>query len=187
MTAVTYSLTTSLDGYTMDAGGSIDWSAPDEESFRLATDEVRGLGGHLLGRRLYEAMLYWDGREEDPALGPLERDFARIWNALPKVVFSRTLTEVRGAHTVLASDDLASEVARLREASDADVAVGGPMLAAAAADLDLIDEYRMRVRPVLLGGGTPFFATHGRRVHLEPLENRPLRSGVVYQRYRVLH
>jgi len=186
MRSVICSMTVSLDGRTTDLDGGLDWGAPDEEVFRLATDEVRGTGVHLLGRRLYEAMLYWEDADDDPSLGYSTREFAALWRALPKVVFSRTLTSVRG-NARLATGTLAEEVERLRaEPGEGDIAIGGPDLVAQAAALDLVDEYRLRTNPVLLGGGTPLFPQDGRRTDLELLECRALASQVLYLRYRVL-
>lgn len=96
MRSVTYSMNASLDGYIVGPDGSFDWTDPDEDLFRLATDEVRGAGVHLLGRRLYETMLYWEDAGQGRPLDGLQREFAAVWNALPKVVFSRTLSSVRG-------------------------------------------------------------------------------------------
>lgn len=184
MRDLTYSLTASLDGYVIGPDGRFDWAAPAPDVFALATDEVRGLGVHLMGRRLYETMLYWE--DVDVAtLDDAEREFARLWNALPKVVFSRTLTRVRGGAR-LATADLATEVARLREQADGDLAIGGADLAAQAASLDLIDEYRLRLLPVLVGGGTPYFAHDARLVRLERVETRECGGGVVYVRHRVV-
>ncbi|KSW19088.1 dihydrofolate reductase family protein [Cellulomonas sp. B6] len=184
MPDVVYSLTASLDGYVVGPDGRFDWAAPPPDVFALATDEVRGLGVHLLGRRLYETMEYW--RDVDPAsLDDAEREFAALWNALPKVVFSRTLTDVRGPAR-LATDDLATEVARLRDEVDGDIAIGGADLAHQAAGLGLIDEYRVRVLPVLVGGGTPYFAHDARQVPLRTVECRPYGGGVVYLRHRVV-
>jgi dihydrofolate reductase len=130
---------------------------PDEEVFRLATDEVREVGVHLLGRRLYETMLYWETADQNPSLDYSTLEFAAIWKALPKVVSSTTLSEVQGTAR-LASGGLTQEIERLRaEAGEGDIAIGGATLAAEAAALGLIDEYRARVYPVLLGGGIPFF------------------------------
>lgn len=185
MRSVTYSLGMSLDGYVIGPDGKFDWGAPDEEVFQLATDEVRTLGVHVMGRRLYETMLYWEGLEEDPSLTDLERDFATIWNRLPKVVFSSTLTDVQG-NARLASGSLAEEIERLRaEPGDGNIGIGGATLAAEAAGLDLIDEYLIRVSPVLVGGGVPFFAHDERRSDLTLLEARAFDSGVAYLRYRV--
>ena len=182
---VTYSMSTSLDGYVVGPDGGFDWSVPDDEVFALATEEVRGLAVHLLGRRLHETMLFWETAEQDRELGDAEREFAALWRALPKVVFSHSRTEVGGSNTRPAEGTLAEEVARWREApGDGEIALGGATLAADAAALDLIDEYRIRVYPVLVGGGTPYFARHPRQVDLELLENRTVGS-VLYLRYRV--
>lgn len=195
MRKVTYSMAMSLDGYVMGVDGGIGWTTPDQEVFRLATEEVRGVGTHLLGRRLYEAMLFWETVDEGPTLedGPLTwagaaedlRTFAELWKALPKVVFSTTLTSVQG-NARLASGSLVQEIERLRaEPGEGDIALGGATLAAAAAALGLIDEYRARVCPVLIGGGVPFHPANGQRVDLDLVELRALKSGIVYQRHRV--
>jgi dihydrofolate reductase len=185
MRSVTYSMGVSLDGYIVGPDGSFDWTEPDEEVFRFVTDEIRQVGVHLLGRRLYETMLYWETADQDPSLDESMRAWAALWNPLPKVVFSTTLSAVQG-NARLASGGLAEEIERLRAApEEGDIAIGGATLAAEAAALGLIDEYRARVCPVLVGGGTSFFAQHGRRVDLELVETRSFSSGVVYLRYRV--
>ena len=187
MRAVVYSMSTSLDGYIVGPDGGFTWSTPDEEVFRLATDEVRGVGAHLMGRKLYETMIYWDTAEQDSSLNDAEREFAAIWKSLDKVVFSQTLTAVEGENTRLASGGIADEIARLRQVpGNGEIAIGGGELAAEVAALGLIDEYRMRTYPVLVGGGTPFFARASRHVELELLENGTLGSNVAYARYRVI-
>lgn len=186
MHSVTYSMGVSLDGYIVGPNGTFDWADPDEEVFRFVTDEIRGVGVHLLGRRLYETMLFWDTADPDPSLGFSTREWAVLWKALPKVVFSTTLSAVRGSNTRLASGGLAEEIERLRaEPGDGEIAIGGAGLAAEAAALDLIDEYRVRVSPVLTGGGIPFFPQHERQVNLELAETRVFASGVIYLRHRV--
>ncbi|MFF9405600.1 dihydrofolate reductase family protein [Streptomyces anandii] len=185
MRSVTYSMSVSLDGYIVGPDGGFDWTAPDEEVFRFWTDDVRRLGVHLLGRRLYETMLYWETADRDPSLDAPTLEFAALWKALPKVVFSTTLREVEG-NTRLASGDLAEEIGRLRaEPGEGDIAIGGAALAAEAAALGLIDEYQIMVYPVLVGGGTPFFPRHERRVDLELVETRTFGSKFVHLRYRV--
>jgi dihydrofolate reductase len=185
MRRVTFSMSMSVDGYVVGPDGSFDWGDPDEEIFTLATDEVRQAGVHLLGRRLYEAMLFWETDDEDASLGFSTREFSEIWRALPKVVFSRTLSEVEG-NARLARASLAEEIERLRaEPEEGDIAIGGATLAAEVAELGLIDEYRVRVYPVLVGGGIPFFPQHERRTDLELVESRTLASKVLYLRYRV--
>lgn len=185
MRSVTYSMNVSLDGYIVDPDGGIDWTVPDDNVFRFWIDEIRDVGVHLLGRRLYETMLYWETADQERALDDAEREWAALWNPLPKVVFSTTLSSVRG-NARLASGGLAEEIGRLRaEPGPGDIAIGGATLAAEAAAAGLIDEYRTVVYPVLVGGGIPFFPRHERRVDLELVETRTFDSGVVYLRHRV--
>jgi dihydrofolate reductase len=185
MRSVTYSMNVSLDGYIVGQDGDFGWTAPDEEVFRFVTDEIREVGVYLLGRRLYETMLYWETADQDPSLDGAMLEWAAIWKPLPKVVFSTTLSSVQGSAR-LASSGLAEEIGRLQaEPGEGTIAIGGATLAAEAAALDLIDEYRMRVHPVLVGGGVPFFPRHERRVDLELVETRTFSSRVVYLRYRV--
>ncbi|MET9256657.1 dihydrofolate reductase family protein [Streptomyces sp. NPDC003717] len=187
MRSVTYSMSTSLDGYVVDPDGGIDWTAPDPEVFRFWTDEIRGVDVHLMGRRLYETMLYWETADQDASLDAADRDWTELWKPLPKVVFSTTLTSVQGAAARLATGTVAEEIARLRaEPGDGEIALGGATLAAEAAAADLIDEYRAMVYPVLLGGGTPFFPRADRRVDLTLVETRTFASRVVYLRHRVV-
>jgi len=187
MRSVTCSMAMSLDGFIVGPDGGIGWTVPDEEVFRFSIDEIREVGVHLLGRRLYETMLYWENPEENPDFDDAEREWAALWNPLPKVVFSRTLSEVRG-NARLASGGVAEEIGRLRaEAGEGAIAIGGATLAAEAAAADLIDEYWVRVFPVLVGGGVPFFARDERQVGLELVESRTFKSGVVHLRYRVAH
>ncbi|MCE7002790.1 dihydrofolate reductase family protein [Kibdelosporangium philippinense] len=185
MRSVIYSLAVSLDGYIVGPDGSFDWTVPDEEVFRFSVEEIKGVGVHLLGRRLYETMLYWEDAEQSRSLDEAEIEFARLWKPLPKVVFSTTLSEVRG-NARLASGSLAEEIERLRaEPGEGDIAIGGATLAAEVAELGLIDEYRARVYPVLVGGGIPYFARRERRVDLELVETRAI-GKVVYLRHRVV-
>ncbi|MFD9368379.1 dihydrofolate reductase family protein [Streptomyces sp. NPDC060020] len=185
MRSVTYSMNVSLDGYVVGPDGGIDWTTPDEEVFRFWIDEIRQVGVHVMGRRLYETMLYWETADQDPSLGDAEREWTSLWNPLPKVVFSTTLSTVQG-NARLASGGLADEIERLRaEPGEGDIAIGGATLAAQAAASGLIDEYQAVVYPVLIGGGVPFFAHDERRVDLELVETRTFRSKAVYLRYRV--
>ncbi len=174
----------SADGYVVGPDGKFDWSVPDEELHRFHNEQTRALAGHLLGRRLYETMVYWETADQDPAASDVVREFALIWQALPKVVFSRTLDSVEGANTTLARADLCAELSSLQESVHGDVGVGGAELAAEAARLNLIDEYKLFVHPVAVGGGIPFFP-RDHRVDLELVETRTFSSRVVYLRYRV--
>src|SRR5881227_3887934 len=151
MRSVTYSMGLSFDGYIVGPDGTFNWTAPDEEVFRSWIDEIREVGVHLLGRRLYETMLYWETADQDPSLDDAMLEWAALWKALPKVVFSTTLSSVEG-NTRLASRGLAEEIEQLRaEPAEGNIAIGGATLAAEAAALGLIDEYRVRVHPVLVG------------------------------------
>jgi dihydrofolate reductase len=186
MRSVTYSMGVSFDGYIVGPDGEFGWTMPDEEVFRSHIDEIREIGVYLMGRRLYETMLYWETADQDPSLDDAELEWAALWKALPKVVFSTTLSAVQG-NARLAAGGLAEEIERFRsEPAEGDVAVGGATLAAEAAASDLIDEYRARVYPVLVGGGIPFLPQRERRVDLELLETRSFSSGVVYLRHRVV-
>jgi dihydrofolate reductase len=183
MRKLIYSMTVSLDGFIAGPGGEIDWSAPDEELHRFHNQRVRELGAHLLGRRLYEEMVYWETADENPSAAEHELEFARIWKALPKIVFSKTLERVEG-NSRLVRDGVAEEVAELKDEPGDDLAVGGAGLASTCMKLDLIDEYRLFVSPVVLGGGTPYFPAMDERIALELIETRTFGSRVVYVRYR---
>jgi dihydrofolate reductase len=173
----------SLDGYIAAADGAIDWSAPDEELHRFHNQQTREISGHLCGRRLYQTMLSWETTDE-ARFGPVELEFARIWKAIPKVVFSTTLTSVEG-NARLACDGLAVEVANFKDQpGEGVVSVGGASLAAEAIELGLVDEFGLFVCPVVLGGGTPYFPPLDNRVNLELIETRTFGSRVVYSRYR---
>jgi dihydrofolate reductase len=185
MRSVTYSMNVSLDGYIVGPDGDFNWTAPDDEVFRFWIDEIRHVDVHLMGRRLYDTMLYWETADQDHTLDDAEREWTALWNPLPKVVFSTTLTDVQGTAR-LASGGLAEEIERLRtEPGEGDIAIGGATLAAEAAALDLIDEYRVMVYPVLVGGGISYFPHRERRTDLELVEHRTFGSKVVYLRYRV--
>lgn len=186
MRSVTYSMGMSLDGYIVGPDGRFDWTAPDQEVFRAHIDEIRQVGVHLMGRRLYETMLYWETADQDSSLDEAEVEWTALWKPLPKVVFSTTLSAVEG-NARLASGGVAHEIERLRaEPAQGDIAIGGATLAAEAAALDLIDEYRPWVYPVLVGGGIPFFPRRDSRVNLDLLDSRTFGSNVVSLRYRVV-
>ncbi|MGW7313765.1 dihydrofolate reductase family protein [Streptomyces sp. NPDC054854] len=185
MRNVTYSMGVSLDGYIVGPDGDFDWTAPDEDVFRFYIDELRKIDVHLLGRRLYETMLYWETADQDPSLDAAMLEWTALWKPLPKVVFSTMLSTVQGNARLL-SGGLVEEIERLRsEPGEGDIAIGGAALAAEAAASDLIDEYQAMVHPVLVGGGIPFFPRDERRVDLELVETRTFSSKVVYLRYRV--
>jgi dihydrofolate reductase len=179
-----FSMSVSLDGFVDTPAHSLDWVRVDEELHRVFNEESRTVGTSLYGRRMYELMTgYWPTAERDPDGTPATIEFARIWQATPKVVFSRTLESVaHGARLV--RDDAVAEVARLKADADFDMDVGGPTLAGALIAAGLVDEYRLYVHPVVLGAGTRFFPALVDRVELELLETRTFGSGVVRLSYR---
>jgi dihydrofolate reductase len=178
------SATSSLDGYIADRDGRFDFAAPDLEVHRFVNDSLRDVGTYLLGRRLYEVMLFWETKdlegEPDPML-----DFAEIWRGADKIVFSRTLTSVTGSRTRLERSFDPEEIARLKASSERDLEVGGPGLAAHAFRAGLIDEVRMFLVPFVVGGGTRFFPDDV-RIDLELVEERRFTNGTVYLRHRVV-
>src|SRR5918911_3039221 len=176
-----YSMGVSVDGFIADREGAFQWTVPSEEQFRFHIAEVRELGGHLCGRRLYETMLVW---ETDPSLRDSEPGaaFAEVWCAIPKVVFSRTLDSVHG-NARLAEASVGEEVAAALDATDKDVSIGGAGLAAAALELGLVDELRMFRNPIVVGGGTPFLPPVTEEVPLDLIETRTFGSRVIYERY----
>jgi dihydrofolate reductase len=178
-----YSMNPSLDGFISGPDGNFDWSMPDEELHRFHNERTRALGGHLLGRRLYETMVYWETAPEDPAMTDYALEFAEIWKALPKVVFSKTLDEVVG-NTRLAQGSIAQEVSELQERSGKDVAIGGAELAGSATKLGLVDEFCLFVNPVVVGGGKPFFPALDRTIPLRLEDTRTFGGRVVYLRYQ---
>jgi dihydrofolate reductase len=183
MRQVIYSLTVSLDGFIAGPGGEIDWSAPDEELHRFHNEQTRELGAHLCGRRLYEVMTYWETADQNPSAAEHELEFARIWQSLPKIVFSNTLETLEG-NARLARDGVAEEVAKLKQQPGKDLGVGGAGLASSFIELDLVDEYRLFLSPVVLGGGTRYFPSLQATINLELVETRTFGSRVVYVRYR---
>jgi dihydrofolate reductase len=180
-----YSMGVSADGFIEGPDGNFNWTVPSDELFRFHTDRIRGLGAHLLGRRLYEAMLHWE-TEDDSAFGPDEREFAKLWQALPKVVFSTTLESVESieGNARLASDSLPEEISRLNDEVDGDIEVGGAALAAGSIELDLVDEFHVFVYPVIVGGGKPFFPPTQSSLELELVGTRSFPEEVVYLHYR---
>jgi dihydrofolate reductase len=183
MRKLIYSMGVSLDGFIAGPNGEIDWSAPDEELHRFHNEQAREAGAHLYGRRLYEAMTYWETADENPSAPEHELEFARIWQQTPKLVFSRTLERVKG-NARLVRDNIAEEVARLKEQPGKDMALGGAGLASTFIKLGLIDEFRPIVHPVVLGSGTPYFPPMDERINLQLVETRTFDSGVVYVRYQ---
>jgi dihydrofolate reductase len=184
MAKVIYIANVSLDGYIEDADGSINWTDPDDDVFVFITDLVRSVGTYLYGRRLYETMAVW---ETDPALAAeseLMADFARVWQAADKVVYSTTLHDVSTARTRLERDFDPDAVRGLKASAERDLTVGGANFAAHAFEAGLVDECQLLVHPVVVGGGKPSLP-RDMRVDLELLDERRFGNGAVYLRYRV--
>ena len=179
MAKLIYSAIASLDGFTEDQDGKFDWAAPDEQVHAFVNDLERPIGTYLYGRRMYETMAAWETMA-DPA--PVMRDYTEIWQAAEKVVYSATLEAVTSARTRLERSFDPEAVRELKAASERDLSVGGPTLAAAAAAAGLVDELHLFLNPIVVGGGKPALPD-GARVALELMGERRFDSGVVYVRY----
>ena len=184
MAKLIYSAIASLDGYVEDAGGAFDWAAPDEEVHAFVNDGERGVGTYLYGRRMYETMQYWETEGAGPDDHPVSRDFAQIWRAAEKVVYSRTLESVSTAKTRLEREFDHDAVRRLKESSPTDITIGGPALAGVAIAAGLVDEIQLLLGPILVGGGKAALPDDV-RVQLELLDERRFAGGVVFLRYAV--
>ncbi|GAA5105991.1 dihydrofolate reductase family protein [Nocardia iowensis] len=177
MRKLIYGFSVSLDGYINDRDGSIDWTDPDEELHQFHNDRYREIEVSLHGRRLYQLMAeYWPHVPEDAPR--IQREFGGLWTAKPKVVFSRTLTEVHWNSTLI-SENAVEEVRRLKAGGDGVMEVGGASLAASLMPHGLIDEYQMFLLPVALGGGTPFFPSLDKRIQLRLTETRHFNTAVM--------
>ncbi len=183
MAKLIYSAICSLDGYTEDEQGKFDWAAPSEEVHAFVNDLERSLGTHLYGRRMYETMVYWETVGTGPDRRAVSRDYAEIWRAADKIVYSRTLEEAASARTRIEREFDPQAVAELKRTSDRDISVGGPELAAHALRAGLVDELQLFVTPTLVGGGKAALAS-GIRAELELRDERRFANGVVYLKYR---
>jgi dihydrofolate reductase len=180
MAKLIYSAIASLDGYIEDEHGKFDWAAPDAEVHRFVNEMERPIGTYLYGRRMYETMVYWEtARGEEPQI----RDYAEIWQAADKVVYSTTLDGVSSARTRLERRFDPAAVRRLKSDAVRDLSVGGPGLAAHALEAGLVDECHLFLHPVTVGSGKPALPAG---VRLELHDERRFESGVVYVRYRVV-
>jgi dihydrofolate reductase len=180
-----YSAISSLDGYVADESGKFDWAEPDEEVHAFVNELTRPVGTYLYGRRLYEVMVAWETLPNLADEPPVIRDFAEIWRAADKVVYSRSLETVSSARTRIERDFDPEAVRRLKANAERDLTVGGPDLAAPAIKAGLVDEWDLFVAPVVVGGGKQFLPDDV-RVRLELLDERRFRNGTVYLRYRTL-
>jgi dihydrofolate reductase len=183
MARLVYSAIASLDGYVADSEGKFDWAAPDAEVHQAVNDLERDAGTYLYGRRMYEVMRYWETAHDEPGQPPVGLDFARIWQAADKIVYSRTLTETVTARTRLEREFDADAVRALKTARQRDITVGGPELAAHALRAGLVDEIHLFLTPVVVGGGSAALPT-GLRQNLELLGERRFTGGVVHLHYR---
>ena len=183
MAALVYSAITSLDGYVADRAGRFDWAAPDEEVHAFVNETERGVGTYLYGRRMYDVMRFWETADEDPGLPAREREYAAIWRAADKVVYSRTLTGVDSTRTRIERELEPEAVRRLKESAERDISVGGPTLAAHALAAGLVDEIRLFLTPVVVGGGTRSLPDD-LNLRLGLLEQHRFRNGVVHLHYR---
>jgi dihydrofolate reductase len=185
MARLLYMAITSLDGYVADEAGSYDWAMPDDEVFGFVNDFERPVGTYLYGRRLYQEMTGWATMRAGPGLSPLMLDFARIWQAADKVVYSRSLEDVSTARTRLERDFDPGAVREMKAGAERDITVGGAELAAEAIRASLVDEIHLVISPVMVGGGKK--ALPGAvRLRLELLDEHRFGNGVVHLRYRVV-
>ncbi|MDX6547364.1 MAG: hypothetical protein QOG33_914 [Gaiellales bacterium] len=180
MAKLIYSVITSLDGYVADEKGNFDWAVPDEEVHAFVNDLERPVGTYLYGRRMYEVMTAWETLSDQ---SPLMLDFAQIWRAADKVVYSTTLEAVSTARTRIERAFDPQAVRQMKAAAERDITVGGPNLAAQAIRAGLVDECHLFVSPIVVGGGTKSLPD-GVRVQLELLDERRFGNGVVHLRYR---
>lgn len=182
MAKLIYSGIASLDGYIADEDGNFDWSAPDDEVHAFVNDLTRPVGTFLLGRRMYEVLAAWEDTDAFADEGPAMRDFAAIWAATNKVVYSRTLETAATARTRIERSLDPEAVRQLKAEADRDIAVGGPGLAAQVIRAGLVDEYHLYVNPIVVGGGTRFLPD-GLRLNLRLLNEHRFSNGVVHLRY----
>ena len=178
-----YLMNVSLDGFIETPDHGLDWTVVDDELHTWFNDQERETDASLYGRRLYEVMAaHWPTAESDPAATPVTLEFARIWNAKPKIVFSKSLESV-DFNSRLVAGDVAEELAKVKVEFDGNLEVGGPTLAAEFIKRGLVDEYRLVIHPVVLGDGMPYFPRLERPIGLKLIETRVFGSGAVYQGY----
>jgi dihydrofolate reductase len=184
MAKLVYSMITSLDGYVTDESGSFDWATPDAETFTFINDLERSTGTVLYGRRMYETMVFWetfDGSEDEP----YGQDFADIWRAQDKIVYSTTLAEVSSDRTRIERSFVPDAIQRMKDSSDRDLSISGPHLASQAIEAGLVDEMHLFVAPITVGGGTPAHPGDA-FTNLELLDVDRFESGVVHLHYRLI-
>jgi dihydrofolate reductase len=183
MADLIYSSIASLDGYIADEDGNFDWAAPDEEVHNFVNDLERPVGTYLYGRRMYEVMVFWETAQTVAGQSPVFRDFAQIWQAADKIVYSKTLKTASSARTQIEQEFDPEAIRQMKATAERDIAVGGPELAAQAIKAGLVDEYQLFLVPVVVGGGKRSLPDDV-RLNLELLDERRFGSGVVYLNYR---
>ena len=183
MARLIYSAITSLDGYVADENGNFDWAAPDEEVHTYVNDLEREVGTYLYGRRMYDVMVYWETAHTLADQPPFVQDYAKIWQAADKIVYSKTLDAVSSARTRIERDFAPDAVRQMKAAAGRDISVGGPDLAAQAIKAGLVDEFHLFVAPITVGAGN-YFLPKNVGVKLELLDERRFSNGTVYLHYR---
>lgn len=184
MAKLIYAAITSLDGYVADEDGNFDWAAPDEEVHRFVNDLERPIGTYLFGRRMYEVMTYWETDDAVRDQPYVMKDYAQMWQAATKVVYSKTLETVSSAKTRIERTFDPESIRQMKVSASDDISVGGAGLAAQAIVAGLVDECHLFVNPVVVGGGQPAFA-HGVSTRLELVGQRRFGNGVVHLHYRL--
>jgi dihydrofolate reductase len=180
MAKLIYSAIASLDGYVADEDGNFDWAAPDEAVHAAVNDIMRPVGTHLYGRRMYEALVAWETIEDE---SPVIRDFAELWRAADKIVYSRTLESASSARTRIEREFDPEAVRQLKARAERDIIIGGPELATHAIRGGLVDEYHLFITPIVVGGGTQALPDDV-RVPLELVGEYRFANGVVHLHYR---
>ena len=182
MARLIYSAITSLDGYVADEAGNFDWAAPDEELHRFVNDLERPIGTYLYGRRMYDTMVYWETALDAPDQPEPIRDYARIWQAAEKIVYSRSRRETSSKRTRIEPEFVPGQVRRMKAEAATDISIGGPHLAAQALRAGLVDELHLFLAPVIVGGGNRALP-EGLHAPMKLLDERRFSSGFVYLRY----
>ena len=184
MAKLIYSAISSLDGYVADAEGNFDWSAPDQEVHEFVNDLERPIGTYLFGRRMYEVMRYWDTAPTGNREPSAEQEYAKIWQAADKIIYSKSLEDVSTARTRIEREFDPNAVQQLKAAAARDISVGGPTLGAQALKSGLVDECHLFLSPIVVGAGTQALPDNI-RLELELLDEHRFGNGVVHVHYRV--
>jgi dihydrofolate reductase len=184
MAKLIYSAITSLDGYVADSEGNFDWSAPDEQVHFFVNDLERQIGTHLYGRRMYEVMRYWDTAPTATGEPSAGQEYAQIWQAADKIVYSKSLEKVSSASTRIEREFDPQAIQDMKAAATRDISIGGPTLAAEALKMGLVDECHLFLSPIVVGGGLPALPDNV-PLGLQLLDERRFGNGVVHLHYRV--